>query len=62
MLEIVYDLAPSAQLGFCGSATSAEMIACVNDMANVFGADIIVDDLGFPFEPFFADGPIAQTV
>jgi hypothetical protein len=62
MLEIVHDLAPGAQLGFCGPATSAEMIACVNDLANVFGADIIVDDLGFPSEPFFADGPIAQAV
>jgi hypothetical protein len=62
MLEIVHDLAPGAQLGFCGPATSVEMIACVNDLANGFGADIIVDDLGFPSEPFFADGPIAQAV
>jgi hypothetical protein len=62
LLEIVHDLAPRAQLGFCGTATSAEMIACVNELSNEFEADIIVDDLGFPFEPFFADGPIAQAV
>ncbi|MBW2409101.1 MAG: S8 family serine peptidase, partial [Deltaproteobacteria bacterium] len=62
MLEIVHDLAPGAQLGFCGVQTSLDMISCVNGLAGSFNADIIVDDLGFPFEPFFADGPIAQTV
>ena len=64
MLEIVHDLAPGAQLGFCGlpTLTSLEMIRCVNDLAGVFGADIMVDDLGFFGEPFFEDGPVAQAV
>ena len=62
MLEIVYDLAPGAQLGFCGPATSLEMITCVNDLANVFKANVIVDDLGFFGEPYFADGPVATAV
>ena len=62
MLEIVHDLAPDAQLGFCGPLTSLEMIRCVNDLANVFKAHIIVDDLGFFGEPYFADGPVANAV
>lgn len=62
MLEIVHDLTPGAELGFCGVSNSIEMIACVNDLAGSFGADIIVDDLGFPLEPFFQDGFVAQAV
>ena len=62
MLEIIYDIAPGAELAFCGPATSLEMIDCVNDLADVFGADIIVDDLGFYDEPYFEDGPVALAV
>ena len=62
MLEIVHDLAPGAELGFCGGQTSLEFIQCVNDLAGAFGANIIVDDLGFLLEPYFEDGPVAQAV
>jgi hypothetical protein len=62
MLEIVHDLAPGAELGFCGPVDSLDMVDCVSDLANVFGADIIVDDLGFFGEPYFEDGIVAQTV
>lgn len=64
MLEIIHDLAPGAELGFCGPNTSLEMITCVNDLADPtkFGADIVVDDLGFYLEPYFEDGPLAQAV
>ncbi len=64
MLEIVHDLAPGATLGFCGPLTSAQMVQCVNDLANVdkFGADIIVDDLGFFDQAFFEDYFVAQAV
>jgi subtilisin family serine protease len=60
MLEIVHDLAPGARLLFSGPSTSLEMvdtIACLT----ASGADVIVDDLGFLGEPFFEDGPVAQT-
>ncbi len=68
MLEIINDLAPGAELGFCGpqsagnsfGATSLAMIECVNALANEFRADIIVDDLGFYWEPYFEDGPVAH--
>jgi len=62
MLEIVHDLAPGAVLGFCGPADSLEMVDCVNDLANVFNADIIVDDLGFFSQAFFEDDYVAQAV
>jgi hypothetical protein len=62
MLEIVHDLAPGAELGFCGPSTSLEMVTCVNDLANIYGADIIVDDLGFFDQAFFEDDFIAQAV
>jgi len=62
MLEIVHDLAPGAELGFCGPSTSLEMVTCVNDLANIYGADIIVDDLGFFDQAFFEDYFIAQAV
>jgi hypothetical protein len=65
MLEIVHDLAPGAELGFCGGLSSSlAMIACVDDLADPtkFGADIIVDDLGFFDEPYFEDGDVAKKV
>ena len=62
MLEIVHDLAPGAELGFCGPATSLEMVTCVNDLANIYGAHIIVDDLGFFDQAFFEDDFVAQAV
>ena len=62
MLEIVYDVAPSVTLGFCGARTSLEMIFCVATLIDDFNADIIVDDLAFFSEPYFEDGPIARTV
>ena len=33
MLEIVYDLAPKAELGFCGASTELFMIDCVNRLS-----------------------------
>ncbi|MFP5307542.1 MAG: S8 family serine peptidase, partial [Gammaproteobacteria bacterium] len=58
--EIIHDLAPDAILGFCGPETSIEFIDCARRLrGQEFGADVIVDDLGFPAEPYFEDGPIA---
>lgn len=62
MLEIVHDLAPGATLGFCGPLTNLEMIRCVADLSETFGADVIVDDLGFFEDPYFEDGPVAKAV
>ncbi|HLG19372.1 MAG TPA: S8 family serine peptidase [Bdellovibrionota bacterium] len=62
MLEIVHDLAPSAQLAVGEVNTSLDFIARLSDLENTFGADIIVDDVGFFGEPYFENGPVAQAV
>ena len=62
MAEIVHDIAPGARIAVAAAGTSLEFIARVNDLVNTFGADIIVDDLGFSFEPYFEDGLLAQAV
>jgi hypothetical protein len=60
MLEIVHDLAPGAQLYFSGPASSVDMVTSINYLV-AQGCDVIVDDLIFFGEPYFADGPVAQA-
>ena len=62
MAEIIHDLAPDADLAVAAVSTSMEFISQANRLANTFGANIIVDDLGFYGEPYFADGDIANAV
>lgn len=66
-IEVVHDLAPGAVIGFCGGGqdngiTTADFVTCAEKLVTEFGADAIVDDLGFPAEPYFEDGVVAQTV
>lgn len=61
LLEIIHDIAPEAELAFCGPETDLEMVQCIEQLVNDFGADILVDDLGFFNEPYFEDGPVAQA-
>lgn len=64
MLEIIHDIAPGAELAFSAGAagvpTSLEFIESINFFLNEVGADIIVDDLFYPGQPYFEDGIIAQ--
>ena len=62
MAEIIHDIAPGAELAIGAVDTSLEFISRIDQLVNEFGADIIVDDLGFLTEPFFSDGPVAQAV
>jgi len=63
MLQIVHDVAPAATLAFAtangGQATFANHI---DNLRRVAGANIIVDDVFYYFEPMFQDGVIAQAV
>jgi len=63
MMEIVYDLAPSAQLffatAFLGQGQFAQNIL---DLRNVYNCDIIVDDIFYFDESPFQDDIIAQAV
>ncbi|PQO40873.1 GEVED domain-containing protein [Blastopirellula marina] len=63
MAQLIYDVAPGASLAFYtavagGQAAFANGILALADA----GADIIVDDVRLPDEPFFQDGVIAQAV
>ncbi len=62
MLEIVHDLAPGAELFFAtGINGSAQMAQNIEDLCAA-GADIIVDDIGYPATSVFQDDVISQAV
>lgn len=62
IIEIIHDCAPGAEIGFCGPLDDLEMIDCIACLRDAFGAAILVDDLGFANQPFFADGTVAGAV
>jgi len=62
IMEIIHDMAPEASLAIGAVGTSLEFIQRVDDLTNDFGADVIIDDLGFYLQPYFEDGDIAQAV
>ncbi len=65
LMEIIHDLAPGADLAFSGYGSSLRMAGAIlwlaNDAFDGEGADVIVDDIGFYYEPFFEDGLVAQA-
>jgi hypothetical protein len=68
MMQIIHDVAPGAGLAFYTAVNSEADFAngIVKLAASVAsggaGAKIIVDDVGYPDEPFFQDGEVAQAV
>jgi uncharacterized repeat protein (TIGR01451 family) len=62
MAQIIHDVAPGAGLAFHTAFNGeADFAQGILDLAAA-GADIIVDDVGYLFEPMFQDGVIAQAV
>jgi hypothetical protein len=62
ILQIVHAIAPGAGLAFHTAVISeADFADGINKLAAA-GAKVIVDDVGYPDEPFFQDGLIAQAI
>jgi hypothetical protein len=62
LLQIVHAVAPSASLAFhTGAASEADFADGIVALATA-GAKIIDDDIGYPDEPFFQDGIVAQAI
>jgi uncharacterized protein YjdB len=62
MLEIIYDLAPNAQLFFHDyGSSSLDFIDAINTLA-AQGVDIIIDDIVYLDEPFYEDSIIAKHI
>jgi len=62
LLEIIYDMVPGANLFFHDYGTDiTEFNAAIDNLVDE-ECDIICDDVGFLFEPFFEDGTIASHI
>jgi hypothetical protein len=62
MAQIIYVVAPDAQLDFRTAVNSEADFAAGVTQLQKLGANIIVDDVSYPDEPFFQDGVIAQAI
>ena len=62
MAQILHVVAPGAQLAFRTAANSEADFAAGITQLQQLGAKIIVDDIGYPDEPFFQDGVVAQAI
>jgi len=60
ILEIIHDIAPGAMLAIAAASTSDEFIDAVAQLT-AWGAQVIVDDLGYPDQPYFEDGDVAKA-
>jgi hypothetical protein len=61
MMEIVYDMAPGALLGFYGPDTSVDMANGITALRGG-GCQVIVDDLTFWDQPWFEEGVIETSI
>lgn len=62
LLQIVHAVAPGASLAFhTGASSEADFADGIVELAQA-GAKIIDDDIGYPDEPFFQDGVVAQAI
>jgi hypothetical protein len=62
MLQLIHDVAPGAELAFStGVLSPRDFALAIEDLANA-GCDVIVDDVTYPFEPFFGEGQISEAI
>ena len=62
LLQIVHAVAPGASLAFhTGASSEADFADGIVALATA-GSKIIDDDIGYPDEPFFQDGIVAQAI
>ncbi len=63
MLENIYDIAPGAGLAFAtAEGGDLAMGNNIEALATQAKANLIVDDISYPDEPFFQDGQISQAI
>ncbi len=62
LLEIVHDIAPGAELYFATGFTGQAQFAANIEALCEAGADVIVDDVGYPLEANLQDDLVAQGV
>lgn len=62
MAELIYDIAPDADLAFYTAFESQTDFAAGIIALQEAGCDVIVDDIGYLTEPYFQDGVISQAV
>jgi hypothetical protein len=62
ILQIVHAVAPGASLAFYTAVKSEADFASGIQKLAAAGAKVIDDDVGYPDEPFFQDGLIAQAI
>lgn len=61
--QIVWDVAPGTQLAFHTAFNGeADFAQGILDLANIAGAKVIDDDVGYFDEPIYQDGIVAQAV
>jgi Subtilase family len=62
MAQLVHDLAPRSHLAFATGFTGLQQMAENIRRLEKAGADVIVDDITYPQEPFFQAGPIDNAI
>lgn len=62
MAQIVHDLAPGAAIDFATAIGGQTTFAANIKALAAAGAKVIADDVFYPDEPFFQDGPVAVAI
>jgi hypothetical protein len=63
IMELIHDVAPDAALAFASAYDSQTLFAGnITKLRTQANCTIMVDDIGYPDEPFFQDGPVSQAI